>query len=263
MASSPTRSAASPWPSRRAPAPTRPRATSKLALRKEGGFQFQIRAGRLRLGAPGKPASALREVDFSGGTADIRKVERGSDAFRRLADFGERRKLSLALEAPDGTRLSSRSRSVRSPLAWLRGPASSSAACAGGWGGSRSRSHRRPARAALDALHSGAARNLKTGRRKQLYPLDLRGRGAPDHLLKVNDYGRAAGLRRALRGSKARHELQMAEQVAARGIPTVVPLAAGERRSGGLLRTCYLLMPILEDVAGPAPALAGGELAAP
>jgi len=101
-------------------------------------------------------------------------------------------------------------------------------------------------RSALQALWSGAARNLKTGRRKQLYPLDLRG-GNPDHLLKVNDYGSLAGLRRALRGSKARHELVMAEQVAARGIPTPVPLAAGERRSGGRLRTCYLLMPILED----------------
>ena len=77
-----------------------------LALRREGGFQFQIRTGRLRLGDPGEAASALREVDFSGGTADIRKVERGSDAFRRLVEFGERRKLSLVLEAPDGTRLS-------------------------------------------------------------------------------------------------------------------------------------------------------------
>jgi len=103
-------------------------------------------------------------------------------------------------------------------------------------------------RAALDRLRSGAARNLKTGRRKQLYPLDLRSSGAPDHLLKVNDYGPAAGLRRALRGSKARHELQMAEQVAARGIPTVAPLAAGERRSGGRLLRCYLLIPILEEV---------------
>jgi hypothetical protein len=77
-----------------------------LALRREGGFQFQIRTGRLRLGAPGGAASALREVDFSGGTADLRKVDRGSDAFRRLVEFGERRKLSLVLEAPDGTRLS-------------------------------------------------------------------------------------------------------------------------------------------------------------
>ena len=78
----------------------------ELALRREGGFEFQIRAGRLRLGAPGQAVSTLREVDFSGGTADVRTVKRGSDAFRRLADFGQRRKLSLVLEAPDGTRLS-------------------------------------------------------------------------------------------------------------------------------------------------------------
>jgi hypothetical protein len=100
---------------------------------------------------------------------------------------------------------------------------------------------------ALEALRSGAAQNLKTGRRKQLYPLDLHRSGSPDHLLKVNDYGLAAGLRRGLRGSKARHELEMAEQVAARGIPTVIPSAAGEQRSGGRLRTCYLLAPILRD----------------
>jgi tRNA A-37 threonylcarbamoyl transferase component Bud32 len=100
---------------------------------------------------------------------------------------------------------------------------------------------------ALDALRSGAARNLKTGRRKQLYPLDLRASGRPDHFLKVNDYRAAAGMRRLLRGSKARHELEMAEQVAGRGIPTPIPLAAGERRKGGRLRSCYLLMPILEE----------------
>ena len=94
---------------------------------------------------------------------------------------------------------------------------------------------------ALEALHSGAARNLKTGRRKQLYPLDLRGGGIPDHLLKVNDYEPAVGIRRMLRASKA-------EEVAERGIPTVVPLAAGEKRSGGRLRTCYLLIPVLEGV---------------
>ncbi len=76
------------------------------ALRREGGFDFQIRAGRLRLGAPGEETSTLPEVDFSGGTAKIRRVERGSDAFRRLAEFGQLRKLRLVLEAPDGTRLS-------------------------------------------------------------------------------------------------------------------------------------------------------------
>jgi hypothetical protein len=76
------------------------------ALRRKGGFEFKIRTGLLRLGAPGDKTSALREVDFSGGKAGIHKVERGSDSFRRLADFGQRRKLSLTLEAPDGTRLS-------------------------------------------------------------------------------------------------------------------------------------------------------------
>lgn len=78
----------------------------ELALRKQGGFQFRIRTGQLRVGPPGESASKLRAVDFSGGTADVHKVERGSDAFRRLADFGPRRKLRLLLEAPDGTRLS-------------------------------------------------------------------------------------------------------------------------------------------------------------
>jgi hypothetical protein len=78
----------------------------QLALRREGGFEFQIRAGKLRVGVPGEATSTLRQIDFSGGTAQIRKIERGTDAFRRLAEFGQRRKLSLQLEAPDGTRLS-------------------------------------------------------------------------------------------------------------------------------------------------------------
>jgi hypothetical protein len=76
------------------------------AIRRKGGFEFQIPTGRLRLGEPGKPTSALKEVDFSGGTAQILKVERGTDAFRRLAEYGDRRKLSLVIEAKDGTRLS-------------------------------------------------------------------------------------------------------------------------------------------------------------
>jgi hypothetical protein len=89
--------------------PSRPdtaRRDFEVALRREGGFEFRIRTGRLRLGAAGEPASALPVVDFSGGTAGVHQVKRGSDAYRRLADFGQRRKLSLVLEAPDGTRLS-------------------------------------------------------------------------------------------------------------------------------------------------------------
>jgi len=88
------------------PRPDTARRDFDAALSKKGGFEFQIPVGRLRVGAPGEAVSALQEIDFSGGTAEIRKVERGSDAFRRLADFGERRKLTLVLQAPDGTRLS-------------------------------------------------------------------------------------------------------------------------------------------------------------
>lgn len=77
----------------------------ETALRRDGGFEFQIPTGRLRLGEPGKPIGELSEVDFSGGTARIHKVERGTDAFRRLAEYGDRRKLTLEIEAKDGTRL--------------------------------------------------------------------------------------------------------------------------------------------------------------
>jgi len=75
------------------------------ALRREGGFRFRVRSGRLRVGAAGAPIDTLRTVDFRGGTAHFQRVKRGSDAWRRLQDFGERRKLALTLEAPGGERL--------------------------------------------------------------------------------------------------------------------------------------------------------------
>jgi hypothetical protein len=106
-------------------------------------------------------------------------------------------------------------------------------------------------RDALETLRSGVSPNLKSGRRKQLYPLDLLESGAPDHLLKVNDYGRAAGLRRAIRGSKARHELEMAERVAAQGIPT--PLRSPATAFSGLLSATCDADP---GGRGPAPSLA-------
>lgn len=74
----------------------------QAALRRDGGFAYGIKAGSLRIGTPG---AALREVDFKGGSARLRVVARGSDAQRRLADFGARRKLTLEVEAPDGTAL--------------------------------------------------------------------------------------------------------------------------------------------------------------
>jgi hypothetical protein len=98
--------------------------------------------------------------------------------------------------------------------------------------------------AALAAVASGA-RNQKTGRRKALYLLALGPGPEPSHLLKVNEYPRGAGLRRRLLGSKARRELRLAEEIAARGIPTPLPLAAGERREGLRVASCFLLVPFL------------------
>jgi len=75
------------------------------ALRRDGGFRFDVHSGRLKIGAPGKPMPGLRVVDFRGGSLELKEVKRGSDSWRRLAEFGPRRKLSLELKAPDGTRV--------------------------------------------------------------------------------------------------------------------------------------------------------------
>lgn len=71
-------------------------------LRREGGFVYVIKAGRLRLGPPG---GALVEHDLAGGEARLHLVEPGSDAARRLAEFGPRRKLRLELDAPEAPEL--------------------------------------------------------------------------------------------------------------------------------------------------------------
>lgn len=99
-------------------------------------------------------------------------------------------------------------------------------------------------------LDAGVLHDEKTGgRRKGLHRLRLQeGPGPPDHLLKVNRYQGGTGWRRRWRGSKARHELATAEACAARGLPTPLPLAAGEERHAGRLVRCLLLVPILADV---------------
>lgn len=68
-------------------------------------LEFEIVSGRLRIGPVSAAADALPEVDFVGGRARLTPVEPSSDAARVLRDFGPRRSLLLALEAPDGTRL--------------------------------------------------------------------------------------------------------------------------------------------------------------
>ena len=77
----------------------------KAALRRDHGFEFKILSGRLRIAEVGKPEEAARTSDFSGGRARFRSVEPSSDAARLLADIESPRKLSLELEAPDGTRI--------------------------------------------------------------------------------------------------------------------------------------------------------------
>jgi len=103
--------------------------------------------------------------------------------------------------------------------------------------------------AALEAVASGAARSTKTGRRKTLYPLSLQRGDAPDFLLRCNRYPWHVALRRLGRASRSAHELEMAQRLHARGLPLPLPLAAGERRRGPLLRACFLLIPIVDGAA--------------
>lgn len=77
----------------------------QVALRRDGGFVYEIKAGRLRVGVPGPDPGSLREVTFAGGSAELRAVKRGSDASKLLADLPSPRKLLLTLRAPDGTEL--------------------------------------------------------------------------------------------------------------------------------------------------------------
>lgn len=72
------------------------------ALRRHGGFTFRVASGALRIGPPGTPAETLDPTPFKGGKVTVKVVRRGSDAFRRLAEFGPRDKRTMILEAPDG-----------------------------------------------------------------------------------------------------------------------------------------------------------------
>jgi tRNA A-37 threonylcarbamoyl transferase component Bud32 len=98
---------------------------------------------------------------------------------------------------------------------------------------------------ALQKLAAGAV-DLRSGRRKQLYRLDLAG-GAGETLLKLNRYDRGSGRIRRLRRSKARRELAVATALRERGIDAPLPFAAGEARERGRLTRCYLLLPVLPE----------------
>lgn len=69
-------------------------------LRRDGGFDFGIETGRLRI-VPTHEASAPRLVDYAGGSARLEVARPGSDAARRLSAFGGSRHRVLRLEAAD------------------------------------------------------------------------------------------------------------------------------------------------------------------
>jgi hypothetical protein len=96
-------------------------------------------------------------------------------------------------------------------------------------------------RAARD-LAEGAAPG-RTAPRKLQVSLALDG-PAPDHLLKVQDYAGSSPARRA-RESAARAELRLALALVERGVPTPVPVAAGECRRRGLLEASLVLTPLV------------------
>ena len=75
------------------------------ALRRDDGFRFDIRSGKLGVKGWGPGSEAPRTVDFEGGHAWLRLIKPGTDAERLLRSFESPRKLTLELEAPDGTSL--------------------------------------------------------------------------------------------------------------------------------------------------------------
>lgn len=72
-------------------------------MRREGGFDFHVASGRLRVGEIGKDEG--RVVDFRGGAARLHQARPGTDAHRLLQSYDAPRRLVLELVAPDGTEL--------------------------------------------------------------------------------------------------------------------------------------------------------------
>ena len=203
-------------------------------LEREGGFRFDVRTGVLQVGG--------RKVDFAGGTRALRA---GASGQRRVAASpGSRGSQARPRPRSRATGRASPSTSCRRASDSER-PSSSAASAGGPPRGGSADALRAPLAASLEAVASGAARNRKRGRRKELYLLAPAPGAEPSHLLKVNHYEAGAGLRRRLFGSKARRELRLAERAAKRGIATPLPLAAGERREGKRVAACYLLVPFV------------------
>ena len=66
-------------------------------LQRDGGFTFTIKGGSLDV--------AGKRVEFAGGKARFSLVRPGTDAWKRLQDLEAPHRLSMQLDAPDGTRV--------------------------------------------------------------------------------------------------------------------------------------------------------------
>lgn len=73
------------------------------ALKRQRGFDFDVREGKLAVRGWGPGQEEPTTVDFAGGVARLHLVQPGSDAERLLRSFTSKRKLVLSLEAKDGT----------------------------------------------------------------------------------------------------------------------------------------------------------------
>jgi hypothetical protein len=102
-------------------------------------------------------------------------------------------------------------------------------------------------KAALDrALEDGRAKAVKQGPHRIVYRVEV----SPGQSIYVKHNllpDTRAWLRQLIRPSKARMEMDRALQIAVRGVPTVEPLALGERQAAGGAGDSYLITRGLED----------------
>lgn len=99
----------------------------------------------------------------------------------------------------------------------------------------------------LEATRASVAGGLyvdrKSGRRKSLFEIPSESDSTSvGWLWKRNRHAGTVRWRRLFGASKSRHELQLAAMLATRGVPCVVPLAAAEERTRGMLNACHLVV---------------------
>jgi tRNA A-37 threonylcarbamoyl transferase component Bud32 len=94
-------------------------------------------------------------------------------------------------------------------------------------------------------LRDGRAQVVKHGPHRTVYRVDLP--GVRFHLKHYRLANTRAWLRQLVRPSQARVEFHRALRIAARGVPTIMPLALGERWRGPRPRENFLLSQSLED----------------